>query len=72
MKFNKLIIKDLVAKYARQAGVNYHANEEKIGFNLFDGATVKMNMAPEDYGKMARQSIVKIATLMIKHKIDLN
>ena len=29
-------------------------------------------MAPEDYGKMARQSIVKIATLMIKHKIDLN
>lgn len=29
-------------------------------------------MPPEDYGKIARKRIVKIATLMIKYGIDLN
>ncbi len=31
-----------------------------------------MRMPPEDYGKIARKRIVKIATLMIKYGIDLN
>jgi len=37
-----------------------------------NGAATKMRMPPEDYGKIARKRIVKIATLMIKYGIDLN
>ena len=62
----------MVNKYARQCGLFYSGQEAKIGFDILNGAATRMRMPPEDYGKIARKRIVKIATLMIKYGIDLN
>jgi len=53
--------------------MNYlYSNEEyKMGKSLFKGASVEMAKDPFDYGIQARSLLIKIASLMIKHKVYL-
>ena len=48
------------------------AEENKIGFDIVNGASRNMNQQAKEYGRMARNKIVKIASLMIKNGVNLD
>ena len=58
-------------KYSRQMGLLYNNDEQKIGKNIYKGASMDMMRDPKDYGIQARTHLLKIASLMVRHNIQL-
>ena len=52
-------------------GLFYSNDEQQLSKNIYKGATVDMDMDPKDYGIKARTHLLKIASLMVKHNIQL-
>lgn len=70
-RFTEFIMHGIRDKYSRQMNMFYNGQERPLGKNISKGASVDMNRDPKDYGIQARTHLLKVASLMIKHKVHL-